>query len=271
MVCWWRRATLPTLSLQKCSKGRATTWLVTSGRWVSSCTSCWRGGRHSLVHPTIPRKWFSPGSDLEKLIWSQGWVEGGEINHFKLCNNSTRFHFQFWRTVSAEVKELLRHMLHIVPQKRPTAAQILRHPWLWQPPAPPQLQIVDNSHMKVNYQSNSAISVDGMAPQQQQSQQQQNPTRSYHQPHNQQIHPEQTAALRGAVNATFRAIASPQAANVGPVGMSELARRRAKDKVTHTHLWDAESGDCGMKPLALFYHELHQRMPVLEGDEDEIE
>lgn len=42
--------------------------------------------------------------------------------------------------------------------------------------------------------------------------------------------------LRGAVNATFRAIASPQAANVGPVAMSELARRRAKDKVTHTHL-----------------------------------
>lgn len=46
------------------------------------------------------------------------------------------------------------------------------------------------------------------------------------------------ASLRGAVNATFRAIASPQAANVGPVGMSELARRRAKDKVTHTHLWE---------------------------------
>lgn len=39
-------------------------------------------------------------------------------------------------------------------------------------------------------------------------------------------------ALKGAVNATFRAIASPQAANVGPVGLSELAKRRARDKTT---------------------------------------
>lgn len=39
------------------------------------------------------------------------------------------------------------------------------------------------------------------------------------------------AALKGAVNATFRAISSPQAANVGPVGMSALAKRRARDKI----------------------------------------
>lgn len=42
---------------------------------------------------------------------------------------------------------------------------------------------------------------------------------------------ETAAALRGAVNATFRALSSPQAANVGPVGMSALAKRRAKDKI----------------------------------------
>lgn len=41
------------------------------------------------------------------------------------------------------------------------------------------------------------------------------------------VHDTTAAALKGAVNATFRAIASPQAANVGPVGLSELARRRA--------------------------------------------
>lgn len=107
------------------------------------------------------------------------------------------------------------------------------------------MQIVDNSHVNVNYQSNSSIPVEGNTPQlhhqpqlqqHHQTQPQQNPARCYHQPHSQQIHPEETAALRGAVNATFRAIASPQAANVGPVGMSELARRRAKDIVTHTHL-----------------------------------
>ena len=80
-------------------------------------------------------------------------------------------------------------MLHIVPQKRPTAAQLLKHPWLWQPP-PPEIKPTTSS----------------------------NTIR------------ESTAAIKGAVDATFRAIASPQAANVGPVGMSELAKRRAKDK-----------------------------------------
>lgn len=126
----------------------------------------------------------------------------------------------------------MRHMLHIVPQKRPTAPQILRHSWLWQ---------VDNRHANVNLQSNS-MAFDGLYhhhhyPQHHLQQQ------HHHLPaHNQiNVHHEQTAVLRGAVNATFRAIASPQAANVGPVGMSELARRRAKDKVTHTHLWDAVS------------------------------
>lgn len=82
-------------------------------------------------------------------------------------------------------------MLHIVPQKRPTAVQILQHPWLWQPP-PEKIKITEAST------SNSIR--------------------------------EASAALKGAVDATFRAIASPQAANVGPVGMSELAKRRARDK-----------------------------------------
>lgn len=88
-------------------------------------------------------------------------------------------------------------MLHIVPQKRPTVQQLLRHPWFWQPPPQEIRQTPDTSTT--------------------------NSTR------------EATAALKGAVDATFRAIASPQAANVGPVGMSELAKRRAKDK-PHSHL-----------------------------------
>lgn len=44
---------------------------------------------------------------------------------------------------------------------------------------------------------------------------------------------ENSEAIKGAVHATFRAIASPQAANLGPVGMSDLARRR-KDKMNHS-------------------------------------
>lgn len=58
-------------------------------------------------------------------------------------------------------------MLHIVPQKRPLAAQILCHPWMLQQP-PPQIRATD---------------VSGVA-----------------QPHQE----ETAAALRGAVAATFR-------------------------------------------------------------------
>lgn len=95
------------------------------------------------------------------------------------------------------MKDLLRQMLHIVPQKRPTAAQLLRHSWLWQPPPSDIIKAAAEPTTSTNCKR------------------------------------EATAALKGAVNATFRAIASPQAANVGPVGMSELARRRAKDKPSH--------------------------------------
>ncbi|XP_055701398.1 ribosomal protein S6 kinase 2 beta isoform X3 [Phlebotomus papatasi] len=113
-----------------------------------------------------------------------------------------------WKSISPEVKELLRHMLHIVPQKRPTAAQILRHSWLWQPP--PDLNRQSTDVQNIHHQQNLATGVV--------------PVRDH------------TAALRGAVNATFRAIASPQAANVGPVGMSELAKRRARDKSANSHV-----------------------------------
>lgn len=88
-------------------------------------------------------------------------------------------------------------MLHIVPQRRPTAAQILRHPWILQQAHLPAMQPIESIAASTLREST-------------------------------------TAALKGAVNATFRAISSPQAANVGPVGMSALAKRRAKDKLT-TH------------------------------------
>lgn len=88
-------------------------------------------------------------------------------------------------------------MLHIVPNRRPTAAQILRHPWIVQ-------QTHQNSTQPIEIPSGS---------------------------NNSMICDSTAAALKGAVNATFRAISSPQAANVGPVGMSALAKRRARDKI----------------------------------------
>lgn len=98
-----------------------------------------------------------------------------------------------WKFISSEVKDLIKQMLHIIPQKRPTASQIFRHPWLWQP-AP---SIKPHESYSVIKETTA------------------------------------TAALKGAVHATYRAIASPQAANVGPVGLSELARRRQKVKSIH--------------------------------------
>lgn len=102
--------------------------------------------------------------------------------------------------MSLEAKELLRQMLHIVPQRRPTANQILRNQWLWQPP---------NEMRQTNMYNPTSSGMNSV--------------------------PTTSAAIKGAVNATFRAIAcSPQAANLGPVDKSELAKRRAKDKMLNS-------------------------------------
>lgn len=94
-------------------------------------------------------------------------------------------------------------MLHIIPQRRPTATQILRHPWIVK-----QSHLATTQSFDSQFTSNASTTV---------------------------LRDTTAAALKGAVNATFRAISSPQAANVGPVGMSALAKRRAKDKIT-SHL-----------------------------------
>lgn len=113
-----------------------------------------------------------------------------------------------WPSISEEVKELLRQMLHIVPQRRPTAAQILRHPWL------SRSRLLYNQLGMQHAAQQTTVSVMASA--------------------DYALCPaENTEAIKGAVHATFRAIASPQAANLGPVGMSDLARRR-KDKMNHS-------------------------------------
>lgn len=99
-------------------------------------------------------------------------------------------------------------MMHIIPSKRPTAAQILRHPWTVR-----QSQAFDTRLMQhVPHQ----LSTFSQIPQHQQ--QLQRPTSK------------DITDIKGAVNATFRAINSPQAlgTGVGPVIMSELARRRRR-------------------------------------------
>lgn len=109
-----------------------------------------------------------------------------------------------WSSITSEVKELISHMMHIVPSKRPTAAQILRHSWIVR-----QSHAFDasrNQGAASNLSQNAAVPKD--------------------------IHD-----MKGAVNATFRAISSPQAmgAGVGPVIMSELARRRRRGAEKHTN------------------------------------
>lgn len=103
---------------------------------------------------------------------------------------------QAWRNVSPEAKCLVTDMLHIAPQRRPTAAQLVKHPWV-------QSRVLQYQAQHSN-QAQSVSHEDGEAC---------------------GMH------LKETVAATYRAIAtSPQVAHLGPVAMSELARRRFRDK-----------------------------------------
>lgn len=99
-------------------------------------------------------------------------------------------------------------MMHIQPAKRPTAAQILRHPWTLK-----QSQAFDMRTQQSTSQKHLV-------------------NQTLHPQHQQQAKPstKDITDIKGAVNATFRAINSPQALGigVGPVIMSELARRRRR-------------------------------------------
>lgn len=99
-------------------------------------------------------------------------------------------------------------MLHIVPHRRPTADQILRHPWLW------QYNMTDFHASNILHQQHTINAV--VVP-------------TINVINNVQL-PENTVAIKQAVNATFRAISSPHTANLGPVKMSELATRRLQKK-----------------------------------------
>lgn len=186
-------------SLKLCDLGFAKQLRADNGLLMTPCYTA------NFVAPEVLKR---QGYDLACDIWSLGVLlyimldgktpfastpnDSPDMILLRIGSGHVDLETGVWQTMSTEVKDLLRQMLHIVPQKRPTAEQILRYPWLWQQP-PTEIRQTENQ------------SIPGIK--------------------------EATAALKGAVDATFRAIASPQAANVGPVAMSELAKRRAKDKI----------------------------------------
>ncbi|XP_017877850.1 ribosomal protein S6 kinase 2 beta isoform X2 [Ceratina calcarata] len=93
-----------------------------------------------------------------------------------------------WCQISSKAKELVKRMLHVDPNRRPTAAGILKNPWI----------------MNRHYLSQKAL------------------PDSVRDPH----------SLKRAVAATYRAMSSgPRSPHIGPVYMSELARRRAQAKI----------------------------------------
>lgn len=130
-----------------------------------------------------------------------------------------------WLHVSDSAKDLIRQMLHIVPENRPTAAQILEHPWIKeQCTSSVKLTEYPVKH-KMASGASTALSAAAFG---------NYPMNSSGQPLHCPFSQEDTAAqrdLRGAVDATFRAISIPQTANMGPVQLSTLAKRRAKDRI----------------------------------------
>ncbi|XP_066138060.1 ribosomal protein S6 kinase 2 beta isoform X1 [Euwallacea fornicatus] len=105
-----------------------------------------------------------------------------------------------WKLLSDEARTLVSQMLHIAPDRRPTASQLVQHPWLNAQVEEYYAQRSSNQLKPLNtsVENNAHVAV----------------------PH-----------LKETVEATFRAIAtSPEVAHLGPVAMSELARRRFRDK-----------------------------------------
>ncbi|XP_065082862.1 ribosomal protein S6 kinase 2 beta-like isoform X2 [Ochlerotatus camptorhynchus] len=209
-------------SLKLCDLGFAKQLRADNGLLMTPCYTA------NFVAPEVLKK---QGYDLACDIWSLGVLlyimldgktpfastpnDSPDMILARIGSGRVDLETGKWPGISQEVKDLLREMLHIVPHRRPTAAQILRHPWL--------------SRSRLFYSQTSGI----------QSQAQQTvfgtaPTLTVV-PSGDYIggSPENTEAIKGAVHATFRAISSPQAANLGPVGMSDLARRR-KDKTNHS-------------------------------------
>ncbi|SPP77849.1 ribosomal protein S6 kinase 2 beta [Drosophila guanche] len=196
-------------TLKLCDLGFAKQLRADNGLLMTPCYTA------NFVAPEVLKR---QGYDLACDIWSLGVLlyimlsgrtpfastpnDSPEVILKRIGSGHIDFSSSRWALISAPVKELLRQMLHIVPENRPTVAQILEHSWVRDQFA---------GSVELTEYATTALPQLSLGAQQQQ-----------------QNHI--SMALRGAVDATFRAIAIPQAANVGPVELSMLAKRRAKDR-----------------------------------------
>lgn len=203
-------------SLRLCDLGFAKQLRADNGLLMTPCYTA------NFVAPEVLKR---QGYDLACDIWSLGVLLyitlSGRTPFASTSNDEPEMILQRigsgqidltngrWAIISLEAKELITHMMHIVPGKRPTAAQILRHSWIVR-----QTQAFESKGI-VGGQS-------GVMPQ--------GTMQIPNVPMSKDIND-----IRGAVNATFRAISSPRAINagVGPVIMSELARRRRRGAEKH--------------------------------------
>ncbi|XP_060523767.1 ribosomal protein S6 kinase alpha-2 isoform X2 [Cylas formicarius] len=200
-------------SVKICDMGFAKQLRAENGLLMTPCYTA------NFVAPEVLKR---QGYDAACDIWSLGVILyimlSGQCPFSTAPNDSLQqilqrissgkldLHVENWVGISEDAKRLVADMLHIAPQRRPTAAQLIKHSWVnvqcAKYYAEESSAILSSSQMPANQQAATTGGGDTGG-----------------------------AYLRETVAATFRAIAtSPQVAHLGPVAMSELARRRFRDK-----------------------------------------